>query len=346
MEKRSVAEPSPWEIFQERLARQSGGPWQTEHGWSGFVDQHIQITQIDHQQRWCDFDSFWTFLDDIRYRRLLRCLIGRNQHEVGQAWSVEKLQQETQLSCEALEEALAFCQKQAFAQPDIIYQHPKHCYRPTRRRRTGWMGKTDPMELTPEAERVLESVVEKPTVWYSGPNLQHLSNIGPTLEWTVQQLFEHHFQAASACNVTLSRFAGMGDIDVLAFLPDDRSVLVECKSSTHHITEKQVKQFLSKAHTFQANVAVLLIDTDDLGQLQIRQKQLELARRRTFPHTSSWEIALYHAPAHPAICLLPEVYVALSGERLSTTFSFLLNDEKQKPGRASLASKRTEGNRC
>lgn len=315
--------------FVERLHLHPGGKWHLNDSQYEPDDQVVQLSEIDPQQRWSDPDSFLSFLDRTGYRQLLRCFIGRNSWEKNRSWSLDALQQHTHLSPEDLEEALAFCHRQSFAVPGETRGSRERIFRALQEYS---LAKGEiPFEPTPEERERWSRLPEKPAVWYSDPNLDHIRNSGPTLEWTVQALLEKEYHALARRNVKLSPFFFLGDVDVLAFLPDSRSVLIECKSSTKNITDKHIKHFLHKSRLFQPDVAILLIDTEDHHQLQQRDLQLSRVLWREYGVFSSFEY-LRNLSVTSLIRLQPTVFVAISGIRLSATLHFLLHYQRYQLG--------------
>ena len=310
--------------FRERLDRHPGGPWYLNGSQYHPDDQVLQLSEPDPQQRWDEPDSFLRFLDRTSYRQLLWCFISRNAVEKNRAWSLDALQQRTRLSLEELEEALAFCQRQAFAVPSETRQSRETLFQFLREHP---LEGEAPFEPTPEDLDKLAQLPEKPTVWYSDSSLDHIRTTGPTFEWIIQALLEKEYQALVRRNVNLSPFFFFGDVDALAFLPDGRSVLVECKSSTKNIMDGHLQRFFHKARLFQPDVAVLLIDTEDHQQLQQRELQVPRAFWREYGTWPSFE-RLRNLGVTSVMCVQPGVFVAISGVRLSATFHFLLHAER------------------
>jgi hypothetical protein len=307
--------------FRERLDRHPGGPWYLNGSQDQPDDQVLQLSEPDPQQRWDEPDVFLDFLDRTHYRQLLWCFIGRNASEKNRAWSLDALQQRTHLSLEDLEEALAFCHRQAFAIPNETRQSRETIFQFLREHPVE--GKA-PFEPTPEDLANLAQLPEKPTKWYSDSSLDHIRTTGPTFEWIIQTLLEKKYQALARRNVQLSRF--QGDVDVLAFLPDGRSVLVECKSSTKNIMDGHFQRFFHKARLFHPDVAVLLMDTEDHQQFQQRELQVPRAFWReygTWPSSQRRNLSVTSM-----MRVNPGVFVAISGVRLSATLHFLLNVDR------------------
>lgn len=100
--------------------------------------------------------------------------------------------------------------------------------------------------------------------WHRGRHLQKVHDFGYTLEWLV---LEHlrRLHGAFACRCVHFQEWGalhLNDIDVLAFLPDGRRMLVECKSGTIPAKREVAECFLRRATAFPADIALLLIDRE------------------------------------------------------------------------------------
>jgi hypothetical protein len=54
----------------------------------------------------------------------------------------------------------------------------------------------------------------------------------------------------------------LNDLDVLAFLPDGRSLLITGKTGNAESKTKTVERLLQRAHAFPADLALLLFDTE------------------------------------------------------------------------------------
>lgn len=107
-----------------------------------------------------------------------------------------------------------------------------------------------------------------------------------TFEWIVQMLLEREYHAHVRRHVIVGEIASLGEIDVLAFLPNGHSLLVECKSSSKGLTDRQLDRFVSKGLAFPTDRALLLIDTDDPHQMQQRMGQFGQAMQRAFGSAS------------------------------------------------------------
>lgn len=118
--------------------------------------------------------------------------------------------------------------------------------------------------------------------WQGHPRLVRVGNLGWTFEWATQKVLEREYGALVRRHVMLG---GLGEIDVLAVL-DGRWLLMECKSSSKHVTNGQVDRFLAKWRAFQADWSVLLIDTDDSHQMGQRLGQLGQAMGRVVGNAS------------------------------------------------------------
>jgi hypothetical protein len=258
--------------FAERLSQCVGGPWYLNTALNEPDDQVIQLTHIAPGQPWSDPSSFLDFLNCNHHRRLLRCLMGRTPWEKKGAWPLETLTRETRPpSQEALEEALTFCHEQEFA----FHNHTRE----EEKRMLTWYrtlpeAAAHPLSEEEEIKR-LALFPEKIDTWYGDDRLIDIPNFGPTLEWIIQATFQQEYQALARRHVSLGKLQQLGDIDVLAFLADGRTIIVEAKSSSKRITDGHVERFVKRARAFTpADVALLLIDSDDFNQMQQRRSQL------------------------------------------------------------------------
>jgi hypothetical protein len=258
--------------FAERLSQCVGGPWYLNTALNEPDDQVIQLTHIDPGQPWSDPSSFLDFLDINYHRRLVRCLIGRTPWEKKASWPLEKLMQETRpTSLEALEEALAFCHVQEFAFSNVTRQ--------VEERLRAWYRTIPEINALPFSEeeeaKHLALFSEKRHTWYGDDRLIALPTFGPSLEWTIQAALQREYRVLARRHVSLGKLGQLGDIDVLAFLEDGRTMMVECKSSSKRITNEHVERFVKRARVFTpADIALLLIDSDDFNQMQQRRSQL------------------------------------------------------------------------
>jgi hypothetical protein len=309
--------------FRDRLDQHPGGPWYPIGALHEPDEQVLQLSEIDPQQRWSEPHAFLNFLDRTAYRRLLHCFIGGNALEKNRVWSPEILQQRTQLPLEDLEEALAFCHQQAFAIPEETRESRARFYQHLQQ--LSDQGKIS-FEPTPEHLQKLELLPEKPGRWYSNPELDQIQNFGPTFEWVIQALLEQAYSALARRHVQLSSFLSLGDLDVLAFLPDGRSLLVECKSSTKHITDAHLCRFFHKAHTFKPDVALLLIDANDPLHMQQRMTQFY---RTCYREYGTFPIGNLRCLAKSSMLRIQEqVFVADAGLRLSVTLHYILHYQR------------------
>jgi len=121
-----------------------------------------------------------------------------------------------------------------------------------------------------------------PMTWQGHPRLASLNNLGWTFEWVIQALLERDYGALVRRHVRLGETLALGEIDLLALLPDGQALLVECKSSSKGLTNLQLDRFLAKAQGFPLACALLLIDTDDPQQMQQRLGQLGMAAQRAY----------------------------------------------------------------
>jgi hypothetical protein len=147
--------------------------------------------------------------------------------------------------------------------------------------------------------------------------LAALNNLGWTFEWIVAVLLERHFGALVRRHVILGEIAALGEIDVLALLDTGQSFLVECKSSSKGLTDRQLDRFLAKARGFPADRALLLIDSDDPHQMQQRIGQFGQALQRVCGDTSIGAMRTYKG-SH-VVCLRGHLYVADTGGGIIST---------------------------
>ena len=124
------------------------------------------------------------------------------------------------------------------------------------------------------------------STWQGHPRLAPLNNLGWTFEWVIQALLEREYDALVRRHVHLGEIAVLGEIDILALLPDGRSLLIECKSSSKGLTDRQLDRFIAKAQGFPGASALLLIDTDDPHQMQQRMGQFGMAVQRAYGDAS------------------------------------------------------------
>lgn len=139
-----------------------------------------------------------------------------------------------------------------------------------------------------ECCRLWQIALEHTTMhaWQGHPRLAPLNNLGWTFEWVIQALLERDYGALVRRHVHLGEIAALGEIDILALLPDGQSLLVECKSSSKGLTDRQIDRFVAKAQGFPGACALLLIDTDDPHQMQQRMGQFGLAVQRAYGDAS------------------------------------------------------------
>jgi hypothetical protein len=121
---------------------------------------------------------------------------------------------------------------------------------------------------------------QKGTLWGRGPQLQQITNIGPTFEWAVMEYLRTGHQALVRRCVQLREMSTQGDLDVVA-LRDDLTMMVECKSSSSTITKQNLRLFIQRATEFCPDIALLLIDTANEDALRVRLQQMnqELCRK-------------------------------------------------------------------
>lgn len=105
-------------------------------------------------------------------------------------------------------------------------------------------------------------VVREDDQWTRGPGCGTIDNIGPTLEWYVAEWYRSRLSAPARHGVKLKEVLRGGDLDIVAFMGDIK-VMVECKTSKPTaVSETELRWFLQRAHEFDPEIALLLIDTD------------------------------------------------------------------------------------
>ncbi len=303
--------------FVDSLNQCDGGPWYLNEAKSEPDEQVIQLSLLDPNHQWCTSSTFLDFLDVIYHRRLLRCLLGRTPSERLREWTPDELLRETRSpSTQALEEALAFCDLQQFAFPNVTREKVEKIIAYMSTRDDG-----DHPRLTEEAKaRMLDKYSEKVEYWYG--DLNTIANFGNSFEWIVQAMVEREYHALARRHVSLGHLGQLGDIDVLAFLEDGRVLMVEAKSSSRGITARHIERFLKRAQLFPADVALLLIDSDEYHQMQQRESQLRTSLFREYHESLPLHLLtvdgchLYH--------LRKNLYVADTGGGISTALKGVL----------------------
>lgn len=168
---------------------------------------------------------------------------------------------------------------------------------------------------------------EKRHTWYGDDRLIALSTFGPTLEWIIQAALQREYRALARRHVSLGKLGQLGDIDVLAFLEDGRTMMVECKSSSKRITNEHIERFVKRARVFTpADVALFLIDAEDLNQMQQRHNQLSTVVFREY--RESVGLRLLHLGGSHIYHLRDHLYVADTGGGIFATLKFVLLHQK------------------
>jgi hypothetical protein len=158
--------------------------------------------------------------------------------------------------------------------------------------------------------------------WQGHPRLITLNNFGWTFEWMIQALLERNYSALVRRHVILGEIRDLGEIDLLAFLANGQSLLVECKSSSKGLTDRQLDRFIAKGRGFPADRALLLIDTDDPHQMQQRMGQVGLAMQRAFGDASVG--AIQHHAGSSVVCMHNSLYIADTGGGIVTTLQTVM----------------------
>lgn len=162
-------------------------------------------------------------------------------------------------------------------------------------------------------------------MWRGHPRMETFNNSGWTFEWIVQMLLEREYHAQVRRHVILGEIAALGEIDVLAFL-DGRSLLVECKSSSKGLTDRQLDRFVAKGRGFPSDRTLLLIDTDDAHQMQQRAGQLGQSMQRAFNDASVGAVQTYGGSS--IVWLRENLYVADTAGGITTTLQAVLDGTK------------------
>jgi hypothetical protein len=99
--------------------------------------------------------------------------------------------------------------------------------------------------------------------WGKSAACGHIHDIGATLEWVVAEWFRSQLLSPALHGVTIKEVPHGGDLDVVAVVNDLR-VWVECKAvnARHGVSKPDLRRFLQRAHDFNPEVAILLVDTD------------------------------------------------------------------------------------
>lgn len=91
---------------------------------------------------------------------------------------------------------------------------------------------------------------------------EYVSNIGPTLEWFVAQIFIREFDASAIYGVKFKETPHGGDYDVIAWL-NNRLAYIEVKSSPPKGVEAtDVRAFYQRLEDLAPHVAFFLVDTE------------------------------------------------------------------------------------
>lgn len=159
--------------------------------------------------------------------------------------------------------------------------------------------------------------------WRGHPRVAVINNLGWTFEWLVQVLLERHFDALVRRHVILGEMVDFGEFDILAFLGNGQSVVLECKSSTKRITNIQLERFVAKSQRFPADRALFLIDSDDTHQMQQRMGQLALIMGHAFGEASIGELST--ASGSTVIRLRDHLFVADTAGGILTTLKAILS---------------------
>jgi hypothetical protein len=98
--------------------------------------------------------------------------------------------------------------------------------------------------------------------WTRGSACAGIDSMGPTLEWLVAEWFRSRLLCPAQHGVCIAEVPRGGDLDVVAMVNNVR-VWVECKTKKpQDLTEEELRWYLQRAHDFNPEMAVLLIDTN------------------------------------------------------------------------------------
>lgn len=251
----------PCLTFEERLQQCPGGPWTIASASTTQTPdtQVVRLHKVIPGRGWCEEATYVDFLDQRIHRQLLDCFVLNTQKL---QWPIDELLKQIgpRISRMTLETALLFCEAQGF----IV-------------------------------------AVKNRTWWSRGPQLSQVQNLGATFEWLVQEFLQRRFRAVARRCVILKELPSsqFGDFDILAFTEDGLTITIECKSSTSGITNGHLTRFLKRSSAFPADIALLLIDTDETNALLNRLPQInaildhEWKHRYTAKYTNG-ERVLYH----------------------------------------------------
>lgn len=160
--------------------------------------------------------------------------------------------------------------------------------------------------------------------WQGHPRLRTVSNFGWTFEWLVQTVLEREFGAAVRRHVILGEMATLGEIDLLALFADGQSLLVECKSSTKSLTDRQLDRFVAKGRGCAFTHALLLLDTDDPHRMQQRMGQLGQTVARAFGDATLGPIRT--SAVSSVVCLRDHLFIADTTGGIATTLRAVLGE--------------------
>lgn len=103
-----------------------------------------------------------------------------------------------------------------------------------------------------------------------------------------------------------------------------RSLLIECKSSSKGLTDRQLDCFVAKGQGFPADRALLLIDTDDPHQMQQRMGQFGQTMQRAFGEAITGAIQTHAGSS--IVCLREHLYVADTAGGILPTIQAILKE--------------------
>lgn len=246
------------QAFEHRL-HTCPGSWTLTRNFTRDDDPSIvRLQWIAPEYHGGDIVGFLAFLDQREHRDLIRTFLRipssglstdldlRQKGAPSGLWSCETLLKALQqcLTLQQLQEALMFLEVQ-----ELISRYQEH-----------W--------------------------WQRGLYLQKVHDFGPTLEWLVQEHLIRFHGAFARRRVRFQQWEtlGLNDLDVLAFLPDGRTLFVECKSGKIPSKRLAASCFFRRATAFPADIALLLLDIESTEPLDTFRHYLNLDLQRNATH--------------------------------------------------------------
>ncbi|QBD81529.1 hypothetical protein EPA93_38400 [Ktedonosporobacter rubrisoli] len=219
-------------------------------------------------ERWCDEPGFLDFLDQRHHRLLLGCFL----QEIDDTDPAE----------------------------DATSNWPRTWQTETLLKQMGPAIKARQLAQALHFLELQEYIVaQNPDEWASGSLLEHIEDLNPTFAWSVQAHLQQSYHALVRRCVSFKEWqtTQLNDLDVLAFTEDGRAIIVECKLG-QHVSLPQVVRFVQRAQAFPADIALLLLDTEEeapvirlLQQINTILNRDELDLGHKYTHKGS---LLYH----------------------------------------------------